>query len=184
MLLSSAGGVPPLQFRMDAWVASAVISAAWGGVALTLATLPGMWLALLVAVAGQWFVEPNLLSWWTIASAAVLVGLGEVVETVASAEGARRGGAGGKAMWASVAGSLVGALAGTILIPVPIAGTVIGAVLGAGLAAGGVEGMSGRGAMAASKAGVGAASGRLAGLIVKGVLAVAAATVLTVGCLR
>lgn len=142
-------------------------------VALTLLTLPGMW-ALLVLATGLQIWQPNLFSWWTIIACAGLALLAEVLEFVASAAGAAKGGASKKGALAAIVGSLVGAIVGSFFLP-PI-GTILGAMLGAGIAVAWVETALNRRSMTdATKAAGGAAAGRLVATIIKGSLAVVVA---------
>ena len=54
------------------------------GIGLTILTLPGTWLAVIVAALCTWW-QPNLMSWWVVAAAGALALLAEVVEFAASA---------------------------------------------------------------------------------------------------
>ena len=149
------------------------------GIALTLVTLPGIWLALLGAVAIQAW-QPGTFSWWTLGICAALALSGELLEFAASAAGAAKGGASKKGALGAVAGSLLGAIVGSFFVP-PI-GTIIGAVLGAGAAVVWVEmALNSRSVSAAAKAGTGAAAGRLLATILKTGIAVVVAGVLITG---
>lgn len=162
-------------------IGSAIIAVAWLGVLLTLVLLPGMWLAVLVAIAGQFVTHEPLMSWWTIGAAAFIAGLGEIVETFASAAGAKRFGASKAGMTAAVVGSFAGALGGTILIPIPVVGTLIGALLGAGLSTVVVErGTTEKTWKQSAAAGGGAAAGKAVSVFAKAALAGVQASVLTV----
>lgn len=149
------------------------------GVAFTLLTLPGTWLAILVAT-GLHAWRGDLYSWWTLIACATLALLGEAVEIVASALGAAKGGASRKGALAAVVGSLAGAVLGSFFIP-PL-GTIMGAVLGAGAAALWVEhSLLQRPLAQAAKAGTGAAAGRLVATIVKVGLSAVVAAILIAG---
>ena len=100
--------------------------------------LPGTWLLLLVALCIElldplWLPEGDrsTFSWWTLGAAFLLALVGEVLEFLASALGAKFGGASRRGMIGSIVGALVLGIALTILIPIPVVGSVIGAVLGA-----------------------------------------------------
>ena len=146
------------------------------GIALTLVTLPGIWVALLGATAVQAW-QPETFSWWTLGVCALLALTGEAVEIAASAAGAAKGGASRKGALGAVVGSIGGAIIGSFFVP-PL-GTIAGAVLGAGLAVVWVEmALNNRSASAAAKAGTGAAAGRLLATILKTGIAVVVAGVL------
>jgi len=158
--------------------ATSVTLAALIGVALTLVTLPGMWLALLIAV-GMQIWQPTLFNWWTLVACAVLAFIGEVIEFAASAAGAAKGGASKKGAFGAIGGSLIGAIVGSFFIP-PI-GTILGAVLGAGLAVAWVEmAFSQRTLTQAAKAGTGAAAGRLLATVAKTLIAACVALALCI----
>jgi uncharacterized protein YqgC (DUF456 family) len=149
------------------------------GIALTLLTLPGTWLAILVATGLQAW-RGDLYSWWTLIICAFIALVGEVVELAASALGAAKGGASRKGALAAVVGSLVGAVVGSLFLP-PI-GTIMGAVLGAGLAALWVEhSLLQRPLSEAAKAGTGAAAGRLIATLAKAGLSAVVAAILITG---
>lgn len=144
-----------------------------GSIFLTLLTLPGNWLLLLVAVGAQaWAMfagTPLPYSPWTLAALVALAVAGEVAETVMGAAGAKAGGARGRGAWGAMIGSLVGALVGTVALAfLPLAGTLLGALAGAAVGAMAGELTYGdRGALDTVKPAVGAAVGRFAGILVK-----------------
>ena len=115
---------------MQALIAgTAVIGVAWVGVLLTLLTLPGTWLGVLMAAIAAWW-RPEMLSWWTVGAVAGIAFLGELVEMFAGAKGASSAGATKKGSFGAVVGSIVGAILGSpFLFPL---GTIMGAVVGAG----------------------------------------------------
>ena len=152
--------------------------ASWVGVVLTLLTLPGMWIALLVAVAVQAW-QPGTFSWWTLGTCCVLAVIGEIVEFAASAAGAAKGGASRRGAIGAIVGSVVGAIAGSFFVP-PL-GTIAGAVVGAGLAVGWVElALNDRSLAEAAKAGTGAAAGRLLATVAKTAIAAVVAIILCI----
>ena len=61
---------------------------ALAGIVLTLLTLPGTWLMLLVALLCQLW-RPEQFSWWTLGLALLLAVIAEIIEFFASAVGAR-----------------------------------------------------------------------------------------------
>lgn len=158
--------------------ACVVILGAIIGVVLTLVTLPGIWTMLLIAlICKAW--QPGLLSWWVLGIGAGLAVLGEVLEFVGSAAGAKSTGGSRAGAVGSVIGGILGAILGTPVFP--IVGTIVGAVVGAGLGAGIAErGVSDRTWGEAWKSGQGAAVGRLASVLIKGVLSVIVALMLCV----
>jgi uncharacterized protein YqgC (DUF456 family) len=97
----------------------------------TLFNLPGTWLMVLFPVILEWW-QPGqfMFSWTTLLIAAGLALLGEVLELVLGAAGARQAGGSKRAAALAIVGSFVGGIVGTAL-PVPIVGTLIGACLGA-----------------------------------------------------
>jgi uncharacterized protein YqgC (DUF456 family) len=136
----------------------------WVGI---LFNLPGTWLMVLLAV---------LLEWWTpgqtVFGAMVLYGalglaiIGEVLEFVLGAAGARQSGGSKRGAGLAILGGIVGAVMGTAL-PIPILGTLIGACLGA--FAGSLLGdlWAGRSLRHSIGSGRGAAVGRFWGTIAK-----------------
>ena len=136
----------------------------WIGI---LFNLPGTWLMVLLAV---------LLEWWTpseiVFGAAVLYGalalavIGEVLEFVLGAAGARQSGGSKRGAALAILGGIVGAIMGTPL-PIPVLGTLIGACLGA--FAGSLLGdlWAGRPLRHSIGSGRGAAVGRFWGTIAK-----------------
>lgn len=159
---------------------------ALAGVALTLLTLPGIWIAILCAALVQWWyiVEygTELLSWWTLGTCVAIAAAAEIIELFASAAGAKRAGGTKRGAIGSVIGGVVGAIAGSILIPVPVIGTLVGAAAGAGSGALLLEKAGGQKTWTQSgKIGAGAAAGRLVASVVKTSLAGVVAVILIVG---
>lgn len=150
-----------------------------GGVLLTLFTLPGVWMTLLVALLCQWmWGEPRLFDWWTIGAMAGLALLAEVLEAASSAVGASRSGGGKSGAFGSILGAIIGAIVGSFIIP--IVGTIVGAVLGAGLGAvAGERGIAGKTWADSYKVGKGAASARAFAILLKTVVAAVVGAVLT-----
>lgn len=155
------------------------------GLGMTLVTLPGTWTIL----AGALLVEltmPEVFGWEVLAAMAAGAVLAEIVETFASAYGAKRAGGARRAGLGSIFGSLLGAVAGTILLPIPLVGTVVGAVVGAGVGAvalqltkPGDEPRTRREHWAhASRVGVGAAKARFISTFVKAGIAVVMGAIL------
>jgi len=148
------------------------------GIALTLLTLPGMWIAIAAAIGVQLW-QPTMFSWWTLGICIGLALLAEMLEFFASAAGAAKGGASKKGALGAIIGSLVGAIVGSFFFP-PI-GTVLGAVAGAGGAVIWVEmSLEKRGFRDATKAGTGAAVGRLLATFIKVTFAAVVALTLSI----
>lgn len=148
------------------------------GVLLTLITLPGTWVMLLLALA-CWAWRPELFTWHPLVAALVLAILAEVAEFLGSAVGASRAGGTRSGVIGAVGGAFIGLILGSIFLPIPIVGSIVGAVVGAGLGAGAGERTLGKQTWHASwTIGVGAARGRLIAIIVKTAFAGAMAIVL------
>lgn len=155
------------------------------GLALTAATLPGTWLMVLTVV-GVKVWRPEMVEWWTIVALLAIALLGEGLELVAGALGAKKGGGTRSGAIGAAVGSLVGAIGGTVLIPIPIVGSIVGAVGGAaGGAFVGERYVAKRTAAEARSASVGAGVGRLLATVVKtglaGVMAVVVLVAAVVG---
>lgn len=93
--------------------------------------LPGTWLMVLVAALADWWQpgEP-MFSAGVLYLAASLALLGEILEFVLGAAGARKAGGSRRGAGLAIVGGVIGAILGTPF-PIPIAGTLIGACLGA-----------------------------------------------------
>lgn len=160
-----------------------------GCVLLTVLTLPGNWLLLLLAgIAELWSMRDGgtpLYGGWTLAGALVLAAAGEVIEVALGAAGARLGGARRRGAWGAVFGSLAGALVGTVaLVFLPFAGSLAGALIGAAIGAFVGEMTYGdRGPVSLLVPAAGAAAGRFAGLLAKVAVGITLWTVLVVGAL-
>jgi hypothetical protein len=163
---------------MSYLAASLVVLGSLLGIVLTAATLPGTWIAVLIAMLCQWW-NPGLFSWWTIGAAAAMALIGEAIDLLASAAGAARSGGGRSAALGSVIGGLGGAIIGSIVLP--IVGTILGAVVGAGLGAGMAErGIRERSWRDSAAVGAGAAAGKAVATIAKLGIAVAIGLTLSV----
>jgi uncharacterized protein YqgC (DUF456 family) len=110
------------------------------GWVLALVGLGGTWIMVGVSVLYTWLIpaaSPFQLGWTAVISLAVLAALGEGIEFLAGALGARKAGGSRRSivlsLVGSVFGSLLGAVAGSVVLP--IIGTLIGAILCAGLGA-------------------------------------------------
>ncbi len=158
---------------------SIVVVFAWLGVGLVAVTLPGIWIAVVVAVLVDWW-RPEVMSTWVLVAAVVLAVIAEIVEFFASAAGSKRAGGTRSGAWGSLFGTVVGMIVGQILIPVFIIGAVIGGVVGAGLGALFAErGVAERTWGESWRSGRGAATGRALSIVFKTAIAAAVAVLLT-----
>lgn len=151
------------------------------GVAMTLLSFPGIWTMVLVALLCKWW-QPEMFSWWTLGAALACAGIGEIVDTFASAAGAAKAQGSKTAMLASLVGALVGGIVGTIYLPfLPVIGTIIGGIAGAGLGAGAAErGIKRKQWRDSWNVAKGAAAGRALSIVAKGAIALGVALMLTV----
>ena len=134
------------------------------GLVLNVFKLPGNWMFLGLAAifsALQGWQDP---SWQWLLVALVLVGVGEIIETVFSIGGARLSGASRTATLAAVVGGIIGAVVG---IPIPVIGNIVGAVVGCFVAPLLVELLKRKTPGASLKAATGAAVGFVFGTITK-----------------
>jgi uncharacterized protein YqgC (DUF456 family) len=142
--------------------------------ALSILGMPGVWILIALAVGidliDGWWLEASqrpTFSIGVLVAAVLLAAAGELVEFLASAVGASRGGASRRGIVGSLLGALFGALAGTLLIPVPVVGTLAGAVAGSFLGAVLGELAAGRTARGSIRPATGAAIGRVLGTLGK-----------------
>lgn len=109
---------------------------AWGS---NLIALPGNWCAVLLLALYAWLGPQD--SRASIGYVAVLTAfgcamVGEILEFVAAALGAKRAGASRKSTLYAVLGSMTGAILGAIIgVPVPVVGSVLAAILFGGIGA-------------------------------------------------
>ena len=167
---------------MDTLAAILVILSSLLGIALTMVTLPGIWIALAVAIICELW-RGDLLSWYTLGAVFVIGVIAELGELLASAAGASKMGGTKRGALGSLLGAFLGAVAGSpFFFPV---GTILGGAVGAGLGALIFERHAGEMSWGASmKVGTGAAAGRLAATLMKTVFAAIVAVILSVGVLR
>ncbi len=102
------------------------------GVFVTLLGLSGAWLVLAAALVIQW-QWPDAYSWWTLAAAAALALLAEIIEFASGSIGAAKAGGTKRAALGALFGGILGGILATPLLP--IVGTILGAAAGAGLGA-------------------------------------------------
>jgi uncharacterized protein YqgC (DUF456 family) len=142
-------------------------------VGLVAVGLPGAWIMIFAAVLidvldGLWLPAGAPLTFHpiTLGIAAVVAGVGELLEFMLSAAGAKRFGASGRGMIGSVVGGVLGAIGGTVVLP--IAGTIMGALIGT--AAGAILGELSHGNRSlrdTARPATGAVIGRLLGTLAK-----------------
>jgi len=142
------------------------------GVLLTALQLPGTWLIVGATAVAAWITwDSGVLTWWVLATLLLMALLGELVEFLAGAVGAKNAGATKTAVGLSIIGGVAGAVLGTFLLPIPIVGTLIGAAVGAGLGSMGGDLWKGRAWDAAWVGARGAAIGKFWGALGKVIIA-------------
>lgn len=192
--LATVAGDPTIAERSAAMLALSVEVLVSGGfaifallcVGLVVVGLPGAWIMIAAAIAidlldGLWLPAGAPLTFHplTIAAAAIVAGIGELLEFLLSAAGAKRFGASGRGMLGSVVGGVLGALGGTVILP--IAGTIMGALIGT--AAGAILGELSHGNRTlrdTARPATGAVVGRLLGTLAKLPCAALVAVILVV----
>lgn len=90
--------------------------------------LPGLWLMLGAALLYNWLVPAAAIGGITLAVAAGLALVAEVLEFTLAARYTTKYGGSSRAGWGAILGGFVGAIVG---IPIPVIGSVIGAFAGA-----------------------------------------------------
>ncbi len=91
--------------------------------------LPGLWLMLVAALGLNALLPgPGPIGLWTLAGAALLGVVAEVLEFTVAARYTTRYGGSRRAGWGAILGGIAGAVVG---VPVPVVGSVIGAFAGA-----------------------------------------------------
>jgi len=140
-------------------------------VLLVLFSLPGNWL--MIAATGLfawWKWEDGVFSIYTLIAITILAAIGEIIEFIAGAGGAKKAGAGWLASLSAIVGAMLGAAFGTFLIPFPILGTLLGACIGARTATLSIEAISGKKIDHSIKTGLGAGLGVFLGTTSKFVI--------------
>jgi uncharacterized protein len=142
--------------------------------------LPGTWLMILFSVLLKWWQPDQFLVSWTVLGVAVgLAVLGEVLEFVLGAAGARRTGGSSRGAVLALVGSIVGGIMG-IALPVPLVGPLLGACLGAFVGALLGNLWTGRTLFQSAVAGRGAAMGQFWGTVAKLALGAVIAVMLAI----
>jgi uncharacterized protein YqgC (DUF456 family) len=132
--------------------------------------MPGNWLMLAstyLLAWWKWNADPRPFGWPILITITILALIGELIELVAGAGGAKKAGSGWLGALAAIGGGVMGALAGTVIIPIPILGTILGACFGAGIATWIVERITGKKQNESVRSGVGAGTGVLIGTVSK-----------------
>jgi uncharacterized protein YqgC (DUF456 family) len=136
------------------------------GLALTLMTLPGLWLMVASAAGYAVLTRFQFIGWKTLAVLLVWAGIAEVVELTSSGAGAKKAGGGRAGLWGALIGGIIGGIWLSI-IPIPILSTLVGVCLGTFLGAAIGELAAGRQVGRSAWIGLGAAKGRLVGTFIK-----------------
>ncbi len=143
----------------------------------TLVGLPGIWLMIALAgiidVMDVWIFDQAIsFGWIPLRIALLLATIGEILEFIAGAAGAKAGGANRRGIVGALVGGFAGGILGTFVIPIPLIGTFIGAAIGAGLGAFiGEVTKPGATITGSLKPAGGAAVGRVAGTVSKSIVA-------------
>jgi hypothetical protein len=138
------------------------------GVFLVVCSLPGTWLIVsATALAAWWRWDEQLYGWTSLAIVLGLAVLGEILELITGALGARKAGGGTRGAILAMVGGVAGGILGTFFIPLPIVGSILGASLGAFAGALVGESWSGKEVEQALAVGRGAFWGRLVGTATK-----------------
>ena len=99
--------------------------------------MPGTWIMIGLAI-GLEFLQrlwapagsEYMFSIWVFVAVILIAALGEFLEFVAGAFGAKKGGASKRGMLGALIGGVLGAIIGTFIIWIPFVGSLIGALLG------------------------------------------------------
>jgi uncharacterized protein YqgC (DUF456 family) len=136
------------------------------GLAITVMTLPGLWIMLLATGLYAWATHFAFIGKWTLLILLAMAVLGEVIELGFQGSGAKRAGAGRRGVW----GALIGGVLGGIFlsfIPIPVISTLVGVLLGTFTGAMIGELSGGRDVGPSAYVGFGAARGRFFGTLAK-----------------
>ena len=114
----------------------------FGCLLIVLVSMPGTWIMIALAV-GLEFLQrlwaptgsPWMFPWWIFIIVIAIAALGEFLEFIAGAFGAKKGGASKKGMLGALIGGVLGAIVGTFVIPIPLIGSLLGAIAGSALGA-------------------------------------------------
>jgi uncharacterized protein YqgC (DUF456 family) len=126
--------------------------------------LPGLWIMVATAVAGNLIVPGEPIGWVSLIAVAALAFVAELLEFSLAGKYARKYGGSRRAGWGAIIGGIVGAMVG---VPVPIVGPVIGAFVGSFLGALIAELTGGSSAGDATRVAKGALIGRVVSTALK-----------------
>ena len=128
-----------MDYIMPTVAATTMLLLLGTGWVLTLLSLPGSWLIVVSTavyaylVPDQWRVD---IGWAIVGVVFALAVLGEIIEALAVAIGAKRAGGSKRSAFLALCGSIGGGLTGGLLgLPVPVIGPVVAVVLGAAFGA-------------------------------------------------
>ena len=159
---------------MDHFAAAILLAVNLAWLFLTLLGLFGNWMmivSVLLVLWWRWVPDASLSEQMfhpaTLIVLVVLAVVGELLEFLLSAAGARKAGGSRFGALMSLVGSVVGGIVGTFAIPIPVIGTLLGACGGAFAGALIGELMLGRQMGDSLRSGEGAAVGRLLGTVGK-----------------
>ncbi len=128
-----------MDYIVPAIAVIAIVLVLGAGWAMTLMCLPGTWLIVVATAMYAYFVPTPWrvdIGWGVVAAVLGLAVLGELIETLAVAVGAKRAGGSKRSAFLALCGSIGGGLLGGLLgLPVPVIGSVIAIVLGAAFGA-------------------------------------------------
>jgi len=143
------------------------------GIILATFQLPGVWIILAAAVGYDGYLGWQAFGWKWLLALTLIAGVGELLDALAGAALAHRGGASRRASL----GALIGGFAGMIVftIPVPLIGTIIGGLLGCFLGAVIGELSLHDDLYRGARIGALATAGRLVGIVLKTAVAIAVA---------
>lgn len=136
------------------------------GLAVTLMTLPGLWLMVASAAGYAALTHFQYIGWRTLIVLLIWAGIAEVVEITSSGAGAKKAGGGRAGLWGALIGGVIGGI-WLSFIPIPVISTLVGVCIGTFLGATIGEFAFGRHIGHSAWIGLGATKGRLVGTFVK-----------------
>ncbi len=140
------------------------------GLVMTPLGLPGNWVIFGCAIIYGFATRWTKFQWPFLLLLLIAAAVGEIMEALSSAIGAKKFGASTGATVAAIVGSIVGLSVGTGVLP--IVGTLVGALAGAFLGAFFYEYIRLRDSQQALRAGTGAFLGRTAAAVVKEIIGI------------
>ena len=140
------------------------------GLAVQLMGMPGLWVMVVSAFAYAWITGWHYLGTAGLITIVVLALLGELIEFLAGARGAKTAGGSKRAMVGGVMGGIIGGI--VLTIPLFIVGTILGVCIGSFVGATLAQMTVAKDVEHSTRVGLGAAKGTLIGILTK----------LSVGC--